>query len=286
MPKGVKLAVALFIAGAMANGLFSQEAPTPKPATDTPITQPQKSEIEPKTERKQEVSMQDTVSTFKLRVNLVQVHVIVRGEAGKPVGGLHKEDFQLYDNGKLQLISTFGVEDAESRRERTEAAAKTQVNEEQNGAEAGTTPERFIALTFDDIHLQTIDVATMRSAAERFIDSIAPADRVGIFTTSGQLTQDFISDKEVLKQKLLGLMSRGQQINSPGACPNVSYGMAVQVEREGMPPVPSGGGPYDDSISMAFTILVQETLRCSPGINARMAGDLVTAYGLQGVEYR
>jgi VWFA-related protein len=278
MPNGVKLAVALFITGATANALFSQEAPAPKPATDAPTTQSQKSESEPKTEQKQEVSMQDTVSTFKLRVNLVQVRVIVRGDAGKPVGGLHKEDFQLYDNGKLQPISTFGVEDAESRRERTEVAAKTQVNEEQNGAEpAVTTPERFIALTFDDIHLQTIDVASMRAAAERFIDSIGPADRVGIFRTSGQLTQDFISDKEALKQKLLALMSRGRLTSSAGACPNVSYGMAVQVEKEGGPPIPIGGGPPDLSVSPAFTILVEETLRCSPGINAEMAGHLVDA---------
>jgi VWFA-related protein len=279
MPKRVILSVLLFLAGATAGGLFSQEPASPKPATDSSPSQPQKSEPEVKTEPKQEVSMQDTVSTFKLRVNLVQVHVIVRGDAGKPVGGLHQEDFQLYDNGKLQTITTFGVEDAQSRKERMEAAAKTQANEEESGALAASTlPERFVALTFDDIHLVTVDVAPMRVAAERFIDSIGPADRVGIFTTSGQLTQDFISDKDVLKQKLLALMSRGQQISSPGACPNVSYAMAVDVDREGGPPIPAGPGqPADDSASPAFNILVQETLRCSPGINAGMAAILVGA---------
>jgi hypothetical protein len=39
------------------------------------------------------VSTEDTVSTFKLRVNLVQVHVIVRDSAGKAVENLYKEDF-------------------------------------------------------------------------------------------------------------------------------------------------------------------------------------------------
>jgi VWFA-related protein len=158
----------------------------------------------------------------------------VRGNAGKPVEGLRKEDFQLYDNGKLQTIATFAVEDVQSRKERMEVAAKTQVGEgESVPASTAALPERFVALTFDDVHLETIDVASMRAAAERFIDSIAPANRVGIFATSGQLTQDFTSDKEVLKQKLLALMSRGHLITTPGACPNVSYGMAVQVEREG-----------------------------------------------------
>jgi VWFA-related protein len=271
---GLGLTAALLLAGATAQGLFSQEPASPKPATDAPTSQSQKSEPESKTE----VSVQDTVSTFKLRVNLVQVHVIVRDAAGKPVEGLRKEDFQLFDNGKLQPIATFGIEDAQSRKERMEAAARTQVSEAESPAATETLPERFVALTFDDVHLETIDVASMRAAAERFIDSVAPGDRVGIFTTSGQMTQDFTSDKEGLKQKLLSLMSRGHVISSPGACPNVSYGMAVQVEKEGGPPSPRGPGqPADDSVSPAFNILVQETLLCSPGISPGTAATLVAA---------
>jgi hypothetical protein len=50
------------------------------------------------------------------------------GDGDKPVDGLHKEDFQLYDDGKLQTISTFAVENDQSRKERTEAAHKTKVN--------------------------------------------------------------------------------------------------------------------------------------------------------------
>jgi VWFA-related protein len=91
------------------------------------------------------VSVQDTVSTFKLRVNLVQVHVIVRDAAGKPVEGLRKEDFQLFDNGKLQPIATFGIEDAQSRKERMEAAARTQVSEAESPAATEALPERFMA---------------------------------------------------------------------------------------------------------------------------------------------
>ena len=116
MPKGMKFAVGLFLAGTMAHGVFAQEPPAPKPspATEAPASKAQKSEAEPQTE----VSVQDTTSTFKLRVNLVQVHVVVRGDGDKPVDGLHKEDFQLYDNGKQQTISTFAVENDQSRKER------------------------------------------------------------------------------------------------------------------------------------------------------------------------
>ena len=231
MPKGMKFAVGLFLAGTMAHGVFAQEPPAPKPspATEAPASKAQKSGTEPQAE----VSVQDTTSTFKLRVNLVQVPVVVRRDGDKPVDGLHKEDFQLYDNGKLQTISTFAVENGQSRKERTEAALKTQVNNEENTAHlSGAAPERFIALTLDDKHLLTTDVAPLTKAADGYIDSIGPADRVGIFTTSGALTQDFTSDKELLKQKVLKVVSSAP-VNW------VSYGEAViKEETQPEPSIP------------------------------------------------
>ncbi|MGB2629438.1 MAG: VWA domain-containing protein [Candidatus Acidiferrum sp.] len=178
--------------------------------------------------------MQDTVSTFKLRVNLVQVHVVVRGDGDKPVHGLHKEDFQLYDNGKLQTISTFAVENDQSRKERTEAALKTQVNNEENTTQvSGARPERFIALILDDRHLVASDVAPLTKAANGFIDSMGPADRVGIFTTSGLLVQDFTSDKELLKHVVLRGMSR-----TPVNWTAYDHASSVLAESQPQPTIP------------------------------------------------
>jgi VWFA-related protein len=206
---------------------------------------------------KQEVSMQDTGATFKLRVNLVQVHVIVRDSTGKPVENLRKEDFLVYDNGKLQAITTFGAETAKSRKERAEAAAKTQTSEGEIPAGGSVSlPERFVALTFDDIHLRMEDAASVRVAAGRFLDAMSPGDRVGIFSTSGQLTQDFTSDKEVLKQKLLGVLPRDLMGSHMTDCPDVSHYMADQIENK-----------HDDQ---AFQVVVQETLQCMFGGDQRM----------------
>ncbi len=206
--------------------------------------------------------MKDTGNTFKLRVNLVQVHVIVRGNAGKPVEGLHKEDFQLYDNGKLQPITTFAVETAQSRKERTEAAEKTQETEGEPATGASAIlPERFVALTFDDVHLKIQDAGPLRVAAAKFVDAMAPVDRVGIFSTSGQLTQDFTSDKEALKQKLIGVMPRGMLNKSTTDCPNISYYIADQLEKEGIP------ATSVEPSSTDFQVFLQETARCMPGID-------------------
>jgi VWFA-related protein len=254
----LKLTMALFLAGATTRGQAPQEPAPPKPAADTPSLPSSKPETEPKTE----VSVQDTGNTFKLRVNLVQVHVIVRGNAGKPVEGLRKEDFQLHDNGKLQPITTFAVETAQSRKERTEAAEKTQESDGQDAASSSATvPERFVALTFDDVHLKMEDAGPLRVAAGEFLDAMAPSDRVGIFSTSGELTQDFTSDKEALKQKLISLIPRGALNKSTTDCPNISYYIADQLEKEGIPATASEPAPVD------FQVFVQETARCMPGID-------------------
>src|SRR5258708_20726125 len=63
-----------------------------------------------------EVSTHDNPATFKVRVNLVLVRVVVRDSQGKVVTGLKKEDFQLADNRKPQVISTFSVETPESHK--------------------------------------------------------------------------------------------------------------------------------------------------------------------------
>src|SRR6202171_2557586 len=57
-----------------------------------------------------EVSTRDTPPTFRVRVNLVLVRVVVRDNAGKVVTNLKKEDFLLSDNRKPQVISSFNVE--------------------------------------------------------------------------------------------------------------------------------------------------------------------------------
>src|SRR3989442_7070953 len=62
-----------------------------------------------------EVSTHDNPATFKVRVNLVLVRAVVRDAHGKVVSNLKKEDFQLYDNRKLQAISSFSIETPEKR---------------------------------------------------------------------------------------------------------------------------------------------------------------------------
>jgi hypothetical protein len=49
---------------------------------------------------------------LKVTSNLVVVRVVVRDGTGKPVKGLQKEDFRLFNSGKEQPIAQFEVESA------------------------------------------------------------------------------------------------------------------------------------------------------------------------------
>ena len=208
---------------------------------------------EAKTEPKAEVSSRDTQTTFKLRVNLVQVKVVVRDNKGELVRDLKREDFQIYDQGKLQAITTFGVETPETRRQRIEAAAKTQkgtTEESTGGAVTATLPQRFVALVFDDIHLHMEDAIFVRVSAKKLVDSMTPADRIGIFGTSEQLKVEYTNDKEALERALLQVIPRPKmgKINSKTNCPDVTHYMADQS--------------LNKNDSNVLPIVTQETLQC------------------------
>jgi VWFA-related protein len=220
--------VMLFTWTAGARAQETSGAPTAaKTAPDTPATPTAK------TEAKTEVSTKDTGTTFKLRVNLVQVRVVVRDRKGKLVEGLKREDFQLYDQGKLQTVTTFGVETPKSRQERAEAAAKTQQDAGEGagaGAEKVALPQRFVALVFDDIHLNMEDAVFVRKSAKALIDSLTPTDRMGMFGTSEQFKRDYTSDKGELDQALLEVVPRPKmgKINQATNCPDINHYMADQ----------------------------------------------------------
>ena len=90
-----------------------------------------------------ETVIKEEPATFKARVNLVMVPVVVRDKQGRAIGTLKQEDFQLFDRGKPQIISRFIVErpgmpggkDARPKK-RAETAALRRAAE----ARSGTSP--------------------------------------------------------------------------------------------------------------------------------------------------
>jgi len=203
-------------------------APADTKGTETSSPPPAQSQS-PNSATKTEVTIQEQGTTFRLNVNLVQVHVTVRDASGKPVPNLRKDDFLLYDQGKPQAISTFSVETRESRREKAKVAANSGSTDGASEQQAPVLPDRFIALVFDDTHISMQDAAYLRTQADKFLDGIVPTDRVAIFSSSGEMSHNFTNDKEALKKTLLSLIPRSRFPIDHSICPDVNYYEANQI---------------------------------------------------------
>jgi VWFA-related protein len=225
-----------------------QPAATPIAAGPAPAAAAQDSATQAKSA---EVVTRDSATTFKVRVNLVQVRVVVRDENGKVVENLKKEDFQVFDNRKPQSISTFSMETPASRAVSVVAVSTPDADvEKAPGAVAGL-PQRFVSLLFDDLHLTMQDSLTVRTAATKMFDALAPSDRVGIYTTSGQVTQEFTSDQEILKDALNRIIARPVGNAEFHSCPDISYYQADLI--------------VNGNDSQALGIAAEEAVQCAFG---------------------
>ena len=172
-------------------------------------------------------------TTFKVNVKLVLVRVVVRDAKGNAVGTLHKEDFQLFDNRKPQVISQFAVEQPGTRVAMEQKTQQALPGETPPPSEKPpSVPESYTAYLFDDVHLSFGDLATARKAAERRLDSAPPTDRVAIFSTSGQTTLDFTDDHAKLLAALRNLQPRPIARSGTYECPDVTYYMADLIQNQ------------------------------------------------------
>lgn len=170
----------------------------------------------------------DEQATFKSRVDLVMIPVVVRDGHGKPVAGLKKEDFQLFDRGKPQTISRFTAEKAGGQTIKF-AEDADEVAKPRKDAES-VIPQRFMAYLFDDVHANFGNLAFARQAAiKHMTNELAPSDRAAIFTTSGQGNVDFTDDKGRLLDALNRLQPRPIGRSAVQQCPDISFYMADMI---------------------------------------------------------
>ena len=144
-----------------------------------------------------EVRARESAPPFQIRVetNLVMVRVVVRDVKGRPVTGLRKEEFRLFDSGKPQEITGFAVETAAPKAAAPAARGAQNPPPAAAPAIATTVPQRFVAPYFDDPHMEFGAIGQTRDAAWRYISTtLWPEDRVAIFTSSNQGRLDFTGE--------------------------------------------------------------------------------------------
>jgi len=181
-----------------------------------------------------EVATEEVQAPFELQVqrNVVIVRAIVRDSSGRPISGLRKKDFRLFDNGKPQEIDQFAVESSGGTPTITpQALGKDETEAASERTPSNTAPRNFQALVFDDVHMNSKDIAHVRDAADRYLAArLTPADRVGVFTSSGHTTLDFTYDRSMLHDTLSKLAPRPIYSREPSACPDITEYQAHLIE--------------------------------------------------------
>ena len=174
-----------------------------------------------------EIASQETPITFSSRVNLISVPVVVRDREGRAVGNLRKEDFQVFDKGKLQIITRFSVEKTEAPAGEPATPGASRGNAATPIATQSSLPENYVAYLVDDVHLQRGDLLNTKQAMHRHLDvSLEPTSRAAIFTTSGVTLADFTVDRAKLHDAVNRLQPYTSGIDPQQDCPYISHYVA------------------------------------------------------------
>lgn len=222
----ILLSAALLFPSA-SNAQSQSASSTPTPAASS-SSAPQEAAKPAPSSSNEEIVSTDVPTTFKVNVNLVLVRVVVRDANGKVVPNLKKEDFQLTDNRKVQIISSFATETPASHVP-TVTMDSENPSPEGTPVKAPTLPSRFVTLFFDDLHLSTQDAMLSRQAATKLFAAMGPNDRLSIYTTSGTVGVDYTSDREKLNAALQRILPRPLLQQSSLDCPPMTFYEAHQI---------------------------------------------------------
>jgi VWFA-related protein len=152
--------------------------------------------------------------TIRVSTHLVLVDVVVTDKQGKPVSGLHPEDFVVEENGKTQKISTFVIPG-----ENTPAASPLPPGIYSNRPQYRSPGGPVTVMLLDAVNTPFSDQSYARRQMLSFVqDQYKPGQRMAIFTLTGPLNvlQDFTSDPQILYAALQRYKPQPQEFASAG----------------------------------------------------------------------
>src|SRR5580765_7056514 len=138
--------------------------------------------------------------TFRVNVENVEVDAVVTDRDGQFVRGLAKEDFQIFEDGKPQPISTFAVVDIPVERAQRPLGAPTAIEPDVKSNEQ-PFDGRVYVMVVDDLHTYFGRTPRVRAAARQFIqEHLGANDLMAVVHTAGasDANQEFTSNKRLL----------------------------------------------------------------------------------------
>jgi|CZKD01.1.fsa_nt_gi VWFA-related protein len=126
----------------------------------------------------------NSVATIKTKVRLVLVDIVVTNGKGDAVTGLHKEDFQISEDGQPQTIATF---------EEHHGAPPTQIKLPTLPPHVYTnfpltqTADSVNVLLLDALNTPSRDQSYVHSQMIKYLKTVPPGTRIAIFTLASRL---------------------------------------------------------------------------------------------------
>src|SRR6185503_1761064 len=127
----------------------------------------------------------------RITTNLVQVDAVVT-KKGKPIIDLKADDFEIYEDGKLQVITSFAYVSNVSNTAGVLATAGTSTKDPNTPVDPNSPPpvpteiaRRRFAFVVDDYGLSAQSIAAVKRQMRKFLDEkLNPNDLVAIILTS------------------------------------------------------------------------------------------------------
>src|SRR5919204_1546130 len=138
--------------------------------------------------------------TFRVRVDYVEVDVVVTDRQGNLVRDLKKEDFQVLEDGKSQTISAFTLVDIPIERPDRPLFQADPIEPDVKSNEQ-PFDGRIYVMVIDDYHTNFGRTQRVKLAAKQFIEQrLAANDLMAIVHTAGpsEASQEFTSNKRLL----------------------------------------------------------------------------------------
>ncbi len=154
---------------------------------------------------------QNQQPTFKLRVDYVEVDVVVTDRQGNVVRNLKKEDFQVLEDGKSQTISAFTMVDIPIERADRPLFASAPIEPDVKTNER-PFDGRVYVMVIDDLHTRFGRSVRVKAAAKQFIERrLGANDLMAVVHTAGRddANQEFTSNKKLLLAAVDKTQGRG-----------------------------------------------------------------------------
>jgi len=195
---------------------------------------------------------------IRAKVNEVLVPVVVRDAQGRPVDNLSKDNFQVFDNGKLQTITGFAVnKKADEKAATNTSSAAADSNNPSVFSAPMSASQRYVVFLFDDLNLTFDDLPNAKQAAIKALDaSLAPPDMAAVISTTG-VNSGLTRDHEKLRQAIQDLRVKTLLRANEHECPNVDYYQGDRI--------------INTSDDLAFQAAVTEVLYCHKNITMEAA---------------